>query len=174
MKPHYSEAELLETYYTQPGESMPVMMHLADCGECAVRYEALDRKLREAAACDTERAETFWTRQRMSIMRRVARQARNGRTATPRLRVAAALTLVAVLSGFAAWRAASPRASGNQAPPVVSRSVTTSAAVEPLTQKQTSTVTQTNDVWQSDELKDFHTVVDWESWVQQPQKGDQL
>ena len=105
MKPHYSEADLLETYYTQPGESMPVMMHLADCGECAARYEALDRKLREAAACDTERAETFWTRQRMSIMRRVARQARSGRTATPTLRVAAALTLVAVLSGFAAWRA---------------------------------------------------------------------
>ena len=25
---HYSEADLLETYYTQPGQSMPVMMRI--------------------------------------------------------------------------------------------------------------------------------------------------
>ena len=59
MKTHYSEADLLETYYTAPGQSMPVMMHLAGCTECAARYERLDRKLREAAACHTERPDTF-------------------------------------------------------------------------------------------------------------------
>ena len=46
MSKHFSEAELLETYYTQPGESMPVMMHLASCSDCAARYERLERKLR--------------------------------------------------------------------------------------------------------------------------------
>src|SRR6266487_4432284 len=51
MKTHFSEADLLETYYLQPGESMPVMMHLAVCDECAAKYERLERKLREAAAC---------------------------------------------------------------------------------------------------------------------------
>ena len=54
MKPHFSEADLLETYYTRPGESMPVMMHLANCSECAERYERLDKKMREAAACHLE------------------------------------------------------------------------------------------------------------------------
>jgi hypothetical protein len=46
MDRHYTEAELLETYYTQPGASLPVMMHLADCPPCAQRYETLDKKMR--------------------------------------------------------------------------------------------------------------------------------
>ena len=70
MTRHYSEADLLETYYTQPGESMPVMMHLASCRDCSARYERLERKLREAAVCHPEsKPETFWTWQRMSIWR---------------------------------------------------------------------------------------------------------
>src|SRR5438309_11441989 len=75
MKTHYTEADLLETYYLQPGESMPVMMHLAQCSECSARYEKLERKLREVASCDVERPETFWSRQRHLIMRGIdARQ----------------------------------------------------------------------------------------------------
>ena len=50
MMKHFSEADLLETYYTEPGQSMPVMMHLAECKECAARYARLDRKLREAGS----------------------------------------------------------------------------------------------------------------------------
>ena len=76
MKPHFSEADLLETYYTQPGQSMPVMMHLADCPECAARYERLERKVRGLAACAhdqtiEEKPETFWARQRLSVMRKI-------------------------------------------------------------------------------------------------------
>ena len=48
---HYSEADLLETYYMQPGASMPVMMHLAGCADCAARYERLEKKVRGLAAC---------------------------------------------------------------------------------------------------------------------------
>ena len=54
MKDHFTEADLLETYYMEPGASMPIMMHLAKCTDCAARYERLDRKLREAAVCHTE------------------------------------------------------------------------------------------------------------------------
>lgn len=55
MKEHYTEADLLETYYVEPGASMPVMMHLASCAECAARYDRLERKMREAAACHPEK-----------------------------------------------------------------------------------------------------------------------
>src|SRR5260370_30710535 len=71
MTKHYSEADLLETYYMQPGQSMPVMMHLAECSDCAARYERLEHKLREAASCHTDQPETFWSRQRRTIMRSI-------------------------------------------------------------------------------------------------------
>src|SRR5947209_3046665 len=100
MTKHYSEADLLETYYTQPGESMPVMMHVAECSECAARYQRLDRKLREAAVCNTERPETFWSRQRIAIMRKIERHAAAARGAVRTGRVAAA-ALLALLLG--AW-----------------------------------------------------------------------
>src|SRR5260370_4888580 len=93
---HFNEAELLETYYTQPGQSMPVMMHLADCSECAARYERLERKLREAAVCNTEKPATFWTRQRLQIMRRIDAPNSHAISARRPLRVAAA----AILSFF--------------------------------------------------------------------------
>jgi len=54
MKDHYTEADLLETYYMEPGASMPIMMHLASCLDCAACYERLDRKMREAGACHAQ------------------------------------------------------------------------------------------------------------------------
>lgn len=68
---HYTEADLLETYYTQPGESLPVMLHLSECSECAARYERLDQKIRSLGACEHEQPKTFWARQRDAIVRRV-------------------------------------------------------------------------------------------------------
>ena len=35
---HYSEAELLETYYMRPDQSAPVMQHLRTCDDCIARY----------------------------------------------------------------------------------------------------------------------------------------
>ena len=70
---HYSEADLLETYYMQPGASMPVMMHLADCSDCAARYERLEKKVRGLSACaHDDKPETFWARQRLMISSRCA------------------------------------------------------------------------------------------------------
>jgi hypothetical protein len=146
MTQHYSEADLLETYYTRPGQSMPVMMHLADCADCAARYERLERKLRALDTCDTdEKPETFWSRQRISVMHRLERR----RSAVPRIAAAAALVLA--LGGVATWR-------------VAERQEATPATVTPAVVETQNAIDQT-DPWQSDELNEYHSMVAWESWV---------
>ena len=161
MNRHYSEADLLETYYMQPGESMPVMMHLAGCEECAAKYERLERKLRESASCSTEKPETFWARQRLSIMRRVGAERREPRP----FRYAAAAMLAFVLGGAVVYQTTVKP----QAPVVITQTVESKAV--PVAGEE---ITVPRDPWQSDELKDFHQVVEWESWVAEtPQKkGD--
>lgn len=155
MTKHFSEAELLETYYTQPGESMPVMMHLANCQECAARYERLEQKLRQAAACHTDKPATFWARQRLQIMRRVNAQQTHAATAARTLRVAAAAILAFFLGGAVVYETVKPVP---QPVPVVSVAPITVSAPAPA-------ANDIHDAWQSDELKDFHNVVEWEAWV---------
>lgn len=163
MKKHFNEAELLETYYLQPGESMPVMMHLAVCDACAGKYERLERKLREAAACPAK-PETFWHRQRLSIMRRIAARpakiARLGAAA----RIAAAATLAFVLGGAVVYHRTKPVSLPAQ--PVV----THAAARAPNVDDMHAPINP----WESDELKEFHGVVQWESWVDQNGGGGSL
>ena len=98
---HYSEADLLETYYTQPGDSMPVMMHLAECEECAARYERLERKVRGLGACEHDKPETFWARQRISIMKKIESQQQPSLFARS-ARYAAAAALILILGGVVA------------------------------------------------------------------------
>jgi hypothetical protein len=141
MKTHYTEADLLETYYTQPGASMPVMMHLASCPECAARYDRLDRKLREAAACHTSLDESRWAAQRSAIMARVALP----QTAQSLRRLAAAALLVLTIGGTAAWQV-----------------LRTPDAPQPVI-----TETTTADPWESEELKEFGAVVEWETWIEE-------
>lgn len=160
MKPHFSEADLLETYYTQPGESMPVMMHLAKCSECAERYERLDRKMREASACHIEKPDTFWSRQRMSIQRRIAGERAQRMSAARTLRIAAALTLTFFLGGAVVYKSIEPAVETAPAPPVAS-----SQLPVPSHDVKRNDELLLHDAWQSDELKDFHSVVQWESWV---------
>jgi len=154
MTKHYSEAELLETYYTQPGESMPVMMHLAACGDCAARYERLEKKLRGLAACDVdERPQTFWTRQRMLIMRGIEARKQAGVTVARTWRVAAAAVLVFVLGGTVVYETI-------DAPKPPARTETV-VQIQPRTQAEDPVA---HDAWQSDELRDFHGLVQWETW----------
>lgn len=148
MTRHYTEADLLETYYTQPGESMPVMMHLASCVECAARYEKLDRKLREVAACDVERPDTFWSRQRLSIMKRV----HGGRTKVVRWRAIAASLLAFLLGGAVVYKSTQ-----HAAPPVP-----VTIAAEPLDDE--GTFDTPSDPWETEELSEYRPVVQWESW----------
>ncbi|HYC58165.1 MAG TPA: hypothetical protein VEK79_01230 [Thermoanaerobaculia bacterium] len=142
---HYSEADLLETYYTQPGESMPVMMHLADCADCAARYERLEKKVRGLSACaHDDKPETFWARQRMLVTRRIdGRQ----RSAFARVsRVAAAAVIIIALGGIVTWQQFDETTPA-PAPVEIAVEVTTPA-----------------DPWQSEELDEFHSLVAWESW----------
>jgi anti-sigma factor RsiW len=152
MKQHFSEADLLETYYMRPGESMPVMMHLADCDECAARYERLAGKLQSLRSCaHDEKPETFWARQRLSVMRRI--DARR----SPRVRqYAAAAALVVALGGLATWQSIDkPTPEGVIATPAVSAPLDTAAAT-----------TLDESPWASEELDDYSSIVAWESWVE--------
>jgi hypothetical protein len=160
MKTHFTEADLLETYYMQPGESMPVMMHLASCTDCASRYERLERKLREAAACPAEKPETFWSRQRHAIMRRLPaapHRVRAGAIA----RVAAAALLVFLSGGVILYREMKP------ARPAPAPQTTTVAAKAAAVEEMHDPINP----WESDELKDFHEMVQWESWVDESKKN---
>ncbi len=151
MTRHYSEADLLETYYMQPGQSMPVMMHLAGCPECAAKYDRLDRKLREAAVCHTEKPQNFWAQQRQTIMHCVA-AARQPRSRRGPLGLAAAALLALVLGGvMISQREGAPPAP--LAPPV---------AVEE---------TLPSDPWQSEQLREYEAVVEWESWIDNENEG---
>jgi predicted anti-sigma-YlaC factor YlaD len=154
MTQHFSEADLLETYYTQPGESMPVMMHLADCSECAARYERLERKLREASVCTTEKPATFWTRQRLQIMRSIDKQQSHAISARRTLRVAAAAILSFFLGGAVVYESVQP---AHQPVPVVKAT--------PAAAQTAPSASDIHDAWQSEELQDFHNVVEWEAWV---------
>jgi len=160
MKPHFSEVDLLETYYTQPGESMPVMMHLAKCSECAARYDRLDKKMRQAADCHIEKPDTFWSRQRMSIQRRIAGERAQRMSIARTLRIAAALTLAFFLGGAVVYKSVEPEIQTPRAP-VASGQVPVASQHE-LKRNDDLLL---HDAWQSDELKDFHSVVQWESWV---------
>lgn len=166
MKPHFSEADLLETYYTQPGESMPVMMHLAKCSECAARYERLDRKMRETASCHMEKPDTFWSRQRISIQRRIAGQGAQKASIARTLRIAAALALAFFLGGAVVYKSVEPEIHTPPAPVASYQSPVTSH------QLKRNDDLLLHDAWQSDELKEFHSVVQWESWVE-PVNGGQ-
>ncbi|HEY6137566.1 MAG TPA: hypothetical protein VI670_07360 [Thermoanaerobaculia bacterium] len=148
---HYSEAELLETYYTQPGESMPAMMHLAACSDCAARYERLERKLRSLAACDVdEKPQTFWTRQRMLITRGIEARKQHGQSVRRSWRVAAAAVLAFILGGTVVYKTVDAPRHVQPAPIVVQAQPVEDPVV--------------HDAWQSDELKDFHGMVQWETW----------
>ncbi|HEX7152903.1 MAG TPA: hypothetical protein VF618_15550 [Thermoanaerobaculia bacterium] len=149
---HYTEAGLLETYYTQPGESMPVMLHLAGCSDCAARYERLERKLRELAACHTdEKPETFWSRQRLSILRQLAPRRR-----VIAARLAAASIVVAfALGGIATYTAIGAKSAiGAKQPQPVPAEVQLAAPEEPG-----------EDPWESEALQDYAEVVEWETWL---------
>jgi hypothetical protein len=169
MKTHYSEADLLETYYMQPGQSMPVMMHLASCSDCAARYGRLERKLREAAACPTEKHETFWTRQRMLVMRRIGKQQSRMASAVRVTRVAAAAVFAFLIGSMVMYKAVSPALQPSELTPLALTKIASAASAK------TVEGLPAHDAWQSDELKQFHSVVEWESWVDTPGSlGDQL
>ncbi len=166
---HFSEADLLETYYLQPGQSMPVMMHLASCQECAARYERLERKLREAAVCSTEKPDTFWARQRLSVARRIAAVRPQPLQLVRPFRVAAAAALAFFLGGAVVYQTVHPQFPHHwteaHAPAVASAAPSTASSGTVKANGAPQATEPSADPWQSEELRDFHAVVQWESWM---------
>lgn len=168
---HYSEADLLETYYVQPGQSMPVMMHLANCSDCAARYERLERKLREAASCHTNRPESFWARQRHTIMRSIgARRERRVIAVAPWRALAAAL-LTFILGGTIVYQKERPPEAVAERPAIAAKT----PPLKPATPTRVAPNDELllHDPWQSDELKQFHDVVAWEKWTESKPQPDE-
>ena len=156
MKPHFSEADLLETYYTKPGESLPVMMHLSECSDCAARYERLEAKMRGLRSCHRdEKPETFWARQRISVMRKIDQRRERRATVRRIAQVAAAAMLILVLGGLLTWDRVDEQVPVQTVQTAVLEDVSTDASADP---------------WQSEELGEYSSIVAWESWVE---NGDQ-
>ena len=151
---HYTEADLLETYYMQPGEASDIIAHVNECSECQDRYRRLAQKLRDVAACPSDKPATFWTRQRMIITRAVENARGESHTAARTGRIAAAAMLAFLLGGAVAYKTIQPK---SEVVVVTPPTVTSPVASDDLQVP--------HDPWQSDELKDFGTVVQWESWV---------
>ncbi len=167
-KSHYSEADLLETYYLKPCMNTDVMTHLDGCAECADRYARLEEKLRSVSTeSSIEKPEMFWARQKLSIIRRAEQRRASGASLVRNLRVAAAAILAFFLGGAVVYEAVQP---GLKAPVEKHSTPTTAATDASKTKADDPQVVR--DPWQSDELKDFHNVVEWESWVE-PKNGGQ-
>ncbi len=159
MKTHYSEADLLEMHYLKPCMNTAMLAHIEACGECTAKLQRLEEKLR-SVECDTpQMPETFWQRQRLSILRRAEGRQRNMSVAARALRVAAAAILAFFLGGVVVYRALEP---GLKAP---AGNHTTTATVASSSAPATDDPQLLRDPWQSDELNDFHSVVKWESWI---------
>ena len=155
MTKHYSEAELLETHYLQPCLTTPVTAHLSACADCAARYERLERKLRSLDSCNIdEKPQTFWTRQRMLIMRGIDARKERTQRASRSYRVAAAAVLAFFLGGVVVFKTVEPELKKTPAPVVVE-------VHQPKAPAEESVV---HDAWQSDELREFHGMVQWETW----------
>lgn len=173
MTKHYSEADLLETYYMQPGQSMPVMMHLANCSDCAARYDRLDRKMREASSCATEKHETFWARQRHTIMRSIGARRERSAVAVRTCRFVAAALLAFLLGGAVVYESLAPaRHPAAPSTPIAQQSKQMPSPPPAATIPANDDLLL-HDAWQSEELREFHGVVQWESWTDtKPVKED--
>jgi hypothetical protein len=170
---HYSEADLLETYYMQPGQSMPVMMHLANCSDCAARYDRLDRKLREASSCATEKHETFWARQRHTIMRSIGARRERSAVAVRTWRFVAAALLAFLLGGAVVYESLAPARHAEAPPERIAANPPKRLPAPPPVAVPANDDLLLHDAWQSEDLREFHGVVQWESWTDtKPVKED--
>lgn len=165
MNRHLDDAALLEAYYLDDSIG-DAAEHLSTCAECRGRLDVVVALVREESPAD-ERPESFWQRQRLSIARRIAQEQSRRPSYRRAGNVAAAAVLAFVLGGLLLFRNASDDAPKHHP---VTQSVTVSAATE----QQNLEVTVPKDPWESDELKSFGSVVEWESWVEKaPAKGEQ-
>ena len=176
---HFSEVDLLELAYLPPGEGTGAMLHVADCDECRQKYDRLQEKLRGIStdACRTvdEKPETFWSRQRLSILRSIEEQRRANAFSRTRSRAAGVAAAIALIVGSAVMMRHEMRPAGPapqvaaHAAPVVSTTVPTAPSTD--SDQVLQELQASHDPWNSDELRSYHGVVAWESWVSDSNPG---
>ncbi len=167
-KAHYSEADLLEMHYLKPCMNTAMLEHVENCAECRTKMQRLEEKLRSVACETPDKPESFWAQQRASIARRTQQTPRWSGSIARTLRVAAAAVLAFFLGGVLVYRALEPRLTTTPDARTATASVTAAA------QKPADELQLTRDPWQSDELNDFHSVVSWETWIDNNSNRGQL
>jgi len=161
MMKHYSEVELLELYYV-PGAATQAYLHVASCDRCRATYDGLESKLRTAASsCDRleEKPESFWTRQRLAIMRDVSR-ATPARGIHSRYLAAAAAAIIITISGVS-WNV-NQSTSGADLTRIESQSAQLASMGDA---SDTEVSLAAANPWDSEQLNEFGSVIEWESWV---------
>jgi hypothetical protein len=168
---HFDDADLFEAYYADPHHESIVLRHAVSCNDCGPRFHRLQESLNAAADIDVNRPDTFWVRQRLAISNRIERNS-NVRSFRPTRVAAAAAVLSFFIGGAVMYRTVQPTLDAHAAEATVAAQatpVTARAAAHHSTEDTKSSVA--HDAWQSDELTQFHSVVEWESWVE-PNAGD--
>jgi hypothetical protein len=170
MKEHYSEVDLLETYYTDAESAGIVGLHVSGCERCTMTLARLRIKMMTPApaSCSADaKPEPFWDRQRSAIMSSIS--SRNARSLqTHRFsRIAAAAALSFLLGGAVVYEARLP----HRQPGTTQASAPSVAAPELSEDRTGDELTAPADPWQSDELRDFQNVVSWQSWVAENDAG---
>ena len=170
MTTHYGTADLLQ-YAWLPDADAAIAQHLASCDACRERLAALRRELEKDAEENSSAGmpETFWKRQELGVMRAIERQA--GRRGWASVRYAAAAALIVVVSAFLLGRGSvvSPEPQGTSAVTATVASTATAAGGSGESGLTTNQIT--TDPWASEQLQDFQTVVDWETWVEDDGKN---
>lgn len=170
MNTHYTSGELLIHAYLPEDAAMTA--HLAACDSCARRFAELRAGLHEhASASDApELPETFWKRQELAVMRAV--ETRSRRMPGIGTQLAAAAALVLVVTSFIIGRGSVTNVTGTPVATVTSTVAANTTSPAATGQENGLTSGQiTTDPWQSDQLQDFQSVVDWENWVEDDGKN---
>jgi hypothetical protein len=174
MSEHYTEVDLLETYYADAEAAGIVGLHVSGCERCTMTLGRLKIKMMTPApgSCSADsKPEPFWERQRSSIMNRIGVRSRRTIQTQRFSRIAAAAAVSFLLGGAVVYEIALP------SPPsmAVTRPTTVAAVASTAFEDRTGDVlSSVPDPWQSEELSDFHNVVSWQSWVTKDAKGGAL
>ena len=165
MSEHYTEVDLLETYYADAESAGVVGLHVSGCQRCTMTLARLKIKMMTPSpgSCSAgAKPEPFWERQRSSIMNRIGTRSRRTIPIHRFSRIAAAAALSFLLGGAVVYETALPSAPARTLAQSAGPAVTASNAFENRAGDELAAIP---DPWQSDELSDFHNVVSWQSWV---------
>lgn len=154
MNRHLDDGSLLEAYYLEETTTGSTGRHLSACVDCRRRLESVTAFLSQP---DTEPlTESFWEQQGESIQKKIAVAEGTAPLLRRTFHLAAAAILVVVLGSLLMLQSARVVSQ-----PVVS--ITAAAVAAPAAEE----LTVPSDPWESEQLKPFSSMVEWESLMDQ-------